>query len=188
MAVYYGAVEANSPKGKIVHDPALARFLLFSLCFSLNMGGGGTPSAGGRNVIMMGIFTEYGIPISYSGWMKYGWPLVPLIGPIVVPMGIMTQIPGEPWASGLAVALASSFAHFLVVGSPTNALTFALGTYPDTGERVIQTIDFVKYGFGLFILSMLLLWLVGFLLVFPIVGFPEGILDTATQVLQSRAG
>jgi sodium-dependent dicarboxylate transporter 2/3/5 len=27
---------------------------------------------------MMGFFTEYGIPITYSGWMQYGWPLVPL--------------------------------------------------------------------------------------------------------------
>ncbi len=348
MAVYYGSVAANSPDGKVVHDPALAKFLLFALCFSLNMGGPGTPSAGGRNVIMMGFFNDYGIPITYFGWMKYGWPLVPLggamvllymvslfstkiktrdltpglkrikeetrkmgrmgygewvtalmlsiivllwifggeatglggpallaivvpvifrvvdfqkvlqrisfnawfmycgaltlgallkesggalwlattflggltqigmdqgfglwlgmsgfsglvtnfmsdaatvalIGPIVVPMGIMTQVPGEPWAIGLAVALASSYAHFLVVGSPTNALTFALGVYPDTNERVIQAVDFVKYGFGLFLLSMVLLWLVEFLVIYPLVGFPESILDTATKVLQSTA-
>jgi len=346
MAVYYGSVSAGSPDGKIVHDPALAKFLLFSLCFSLNMGGPGTPSAGGRNVIMMGFFTDYGIPITYSGWMKYGWPLVPiggimvllymvtrfsgkiktrdltpglqyikaetrkmgkmsyaeyvtagmlflivalwifggedtglggpallaliipvlfkvvhfekilgrisfnawfmycgaltlgallkesggalwlaqtflkglsqgnmdqgiglwigmsafsglvtnfmsdaatvaLIGPIVVPMGIMTGIDGEPWAIGMAVALASSYAHFLIVGSPTNALTFALGIYPDTNERVLEAVDFVKYGFGLFVLSMGLLWLVEFLVIYPLVGFPEGILETAKSVLQS---
>jgi sodium-dependent dicarboxylate transporter 2/3/5 len=78
MAVYYGSVKATSPEGEVVHDPALAKYLLFSLCFALNMGGPGTPSAGGRNVIMMGFFTEYGIPITYSSWMQYGWPLVPL--------------------------------------------------------------------------------------------------------------
>ena len=50
MAVYYGSVKATSPEGKIIHDPALAKYLLFSLCFALNMGGPGTPSAGGRNV------------------------------------------------------------------------------------------------------------------------------------------
>ena len=27
---------------------------------------------------MMGFFNEYGVPITYSGWMKYGWLLVPL--------------------------------------------------------------------------------------------------------------
>ena len=348
MAVYYGAVKACSPKGEVAHDPALAKYLLFSLCFALNMGGPGTPSAGGRNVIMMGFFTEYGIPLTYSGWMKYGWPLVPLgsvmlllymatffsnriktrdltpglelikeetrkmgrmkypeyvtagmlfvivmlwifggedtglggpallalvvpvlfktvkfenilerisfnawfmycgaltlgvllkesggalwlattflnalsqvgmdqgyglwvgmsafsglvtnfmsdaatvalIGPIVVPMGIMTKVAGEPWAIGLAVALASSYAHFLIVGSPTNALTFALGVYPDTNKRALEAVDFVKYGFGFFVLSLLLLWIVGFLVIYPIVGFPEGILEQAAQVLQSTA-
>jgi sodium-dependent dicarboxylate transporter 2/3/5 len=348
MAVYYGAVSANSPEGKVVHDPALAKLLLFSLCFSLNMGGVGSPSAGGRNVIMMGFFNDYQIPLTYAGWLKYGWPMVPiggamvclymilifgrkvrtrdltpgllvikeetrkmgrmqypeyvtagmlffivalwilggeevglggpallalvipvffktvawkkildriswdawfmycgaltlgvllkesggalwlaksflniltavdmdkgiglwigmsgfsglvtnfmsdaatvaLIGPIVVPMGVMTGVAGEPWAVGLAVAFASSYAHFLVVGSPTNALTYALGIYPDTHEKVIETIDFLKYGFLLWVLSMLLLWVVGLLVIYPLVGFPEGILETATQVLESAA-
>ena len=111
---------------------------------------------------------------------------VALIGPIVVPMGIMTGIAGEPWATGLAVAFASSYAHFLVVGSPTNALTYALGSYPDTGERVINTIDFVKYGIILWLLSMLLLWIIGLLVIYPLIGFPEGILETAKTVLESH--
>jgi sodium-dependent dicarboxylate transporter 2/3/5 len=346
MAVYFGVVSANSRNGTVKHDPALAKFLLFSLCFSLNVGGVGSPAAGGRNVIMIGFFNDYQVPIGFSEWMKYGWPLVPLgglmvflymmilfgrkirnrdltpgleaikedtrdmgrmrypeyvtggmlilivtlwilsgeevglggpallalvipvlfrvtewrkilgriswdawfmycgaltlgallrdsggalwlaksflgalervsmdqgyglwvgmsgfsglvtnfmsdaatvalIGPIVIPMGIMTGMAGEPWATGLGVAFASSYAHFLVVGSPTNALTYGLGVYPDSGERVIHTIDFVKYGFLLWILSMILLWTVGFLGVYPIVGFPEGILETATRVLES---
>jgi len=348
MVVYFGVVTANSRDGKIQHDPNLAKLLLFSLCFSLNMGGVGSPSAGGRNVIMMGFFAEYNIPITYSGWMKYGWPMVPLggaivclymmivfgrkiknknltpgllsikeetrkmgkmgygeyvtagmlilivslwilggedvglggpallalvipvlfktvqwdrilariswdawfmycgaltlgsllkesggalwlaksflnilesihmdqgyglwvgmsffsglvtnfmsdaatvalLGPIVIPMGVMTQVAGEPWAIGLGVAFASSFAHFLVVGSPTNALTYGLAIYPDSGERVIHTIDFVKYGFVLWILSMLLLWTVGFLVIYSIHGFPPGILETATQALEVTA-
>jgi hypothetical protein len=32
---------------------------------------------------------------------------------------------------------------------------------------------------------MLLLWVMGFLVIYPIVGFPEGILEQATQVHQS---
>ena len=348
MAVYYGVVTARSPRGQVVHDPALAKFLLFSLCFSLNMGGPGSPSAGGRNVIMMGFFGDYDVPITYLEWMKYGWPLVPLggfivfvymmavfgrkikyrdltpgleklkeetrsmgkmtyreyvtaimlavivalwilggeavglggpallalivpiifrtvdwkkilgriswdawfmycgaltlgtmlresggamwlaktfldaltnismgegyglwigmsgfsglvtnfmsdaatvalIGPIVIPMGIMTGVASEPWATGLSVAFASSYAHFLVVGSPTNALTYALGQYPDSNERVIRTIDFVKYGLVLWFLSMALLWLVELLVIYPFVGFPDGILESATHALEGAA-
>ena len=108
-----------------------------------------------------------------------------LLGPIVIPMGIMTNVPGEPWAVGLAVAFATSFAHVLIVGTPNNAIVYGLGTYPDTGERAIHPMDFVKYGFVLFILSLVVVWLVGFMGVFKLVGFPEGILDTARQAMQS---
>ena len=73
------------------------------------------------------------------------------------------------------------------MGSPANALTFALGVYPDTNKRPLEAIDFVKYGFGFFLLSMLLLWTVEFLMIYPLVGFPEGVLEQATQVLQSTA-
>jgi hypothetical protein len=34
---------------------------------------------------------------------------------------------------------------------------------------------------------MLLLWIIGFLVVYPIVAFPEGILEQATQVLETAA-
>jgi sodium-dependent dicarboxylate transporter 2/3/5 len=108
-----------------------------------------------------------------------------LLGPIVIPMGIMTGVPGEPWATGLSVAFATSFAHFLIVGTPNNAIVYGLGTYPDTGEKAIHPIDFVKYGFILWLLSMAVVWVVGFLGVFTFVGFPEGVLETARAVLES---
>ena len=133
-----------------------------------------------------------GIDVVTARWSRYDEACdhtdaatVALIGPIVVPMGIMTGVAGEPWAIGMAVALASSYAHFLIVGSPANALTFALGIYPDTNKRALEAVDFVKYGFGFFILSMLLLWIIGFLVIYPIVGFPEGILEQATKVLET---
>jgi sodium-dependent dicarboxylate transporter 2/3/5 len=345
MAVYYGAVEANSRSGRVEHDPALAKFLLFALCFSLNVGGVGSPAAGGRNVIMMGFWSEYNVPMDFFTWMKYGLPLVPilgvlvagymmvlfgrkvktkdltpglsaikeetrkmgkmsyaeyvtfgmlllilflwivggeelglggpsllallipvvfkttdwkkilngiswdawfmycgaltlgallkesgaalwlaqtfleilgkvgmnkgfglwvglsglsglitnfmsdagttaLLGPIAIPMGIMTGVAGEPWATGLAVAFATSFAHFLIVGTPNNAIVYGLGTYPDTGEKAIHPIDFVKYGFILWAISMAVTWIVGFLLVYQFVGFPEGLLETARAVME----
>jgi len=345
-AVYFGAVSAKNPGGKIEHDPALAKFLLFTLCYALNVGGIGSPAAGGRNVIMMGFWSEYNVPMDFFTWMKYGLPMVPilavivavymlvlfgrkiktrdltpglvaikeetrrmgkmkypefvtfgmlllilflwilggeelglggpsllallipvlfrttdwkkilggvswdawfmycgaltlgallkesgaalwlaqsflkilgyvgmssgiglwvglsslsglmtnfmsdagttaLLGPIVIPMGIMTGVQGEPWAVGLAVAFATSFAHFLIVGTPNNAIVYGLGVYPDTGERMIHPMDFLKYGFVLFLLSMMVIWTVGFFVVYNIVGFPEGILETARGVMES---
>ena len=108
-----------------------------------------------------------------------------LLGPIVIPMGIMTGVVGEPWAVGLAIAFATSFAHFLIVGTPNNAIVYGLGIYPDTGEKMLHPMDFVKYGFILWILSMGVLWVVEFLVVYNVIGFPEGILETARQAMQS---
>jgi sodium-dependent dicarboxylate transporter 2/3/5 len=348
MAVYYGAVAANSNGGELRHDPSLAKFLLFALCFALNVGGVGSPAAGGRNVIMMGFWSEYKVPMDFFTWMKYGLPMVPilgflvavymiflfgrniqtkdltpglaaikeetqkmgkmkypeyvtfgmlllilllwivggeelglggpsllallvpvlfrttdwrkilggiswdawfmycgaltlgallketgaalwlaqtflkilgtvgmssglglwvglsslsglitnfmsdagttaLLGPIVIPMGIMTGVAGEPWAVGLAVAFATSFAHFLIVGTPNNAIVYGLGTYPDTGERAIHPLDFLKYGFGLWVISLLVTWLIGFVVIYNLVGFPDGILETAKGVLEAGA-
>jgi len=342
IALYFSVVKANSKGDKIEHDPALAKLLLFSLCFSLNVGGVGSPAAGGRNVIMMGFFNDYNVPISFTEWMRYGWPLVPLggtlvffymmlifgrkvkhknltegilsikrdvansgkmtykeivtvgmlililtlwivkgeevglggpallafiipvlfkttawkdilkriswdawfmycgaltlgvllkesggalwlaksflgilqgvnineglplwigmsgfsglvtnfmsdaatvalLGPIVVPMGLMTGVAGEPWAIGLAVAFASSYAHFLVVGSPTNALVYGLGVYPDNHKRIIHPVDFIKYGLLLWVLCMVMLWVVGLVIIYGMNGFPEGILETALK-------
>jgi sodium-dependent dicarboxylate transporter 2/3/5 len=106
-----------------------------------------------------------------------------LLGPIVIPMGIMTGVPGEPWAVGLGVAFATSFAHFLIVGTPNNAIVYGLGVYPDTGEKMIHPMDFVKFGFVLWILSMVLTWVVEFMVIYNIVGFPEGLLETAKEVM-----
>jgi sodium-dependent dicarboxylate transporter 2/3/5 len=110
-----------------------------------------------------------------------------LLGPIVVPMGIMTGVEGEPWAVGLAVAFATSFAHFLIVGTPNNAIVYGLGVYPDTGEKMIHPMDFLKYGFVLFVLSMVVVWIIGFIGMYQMVGFPEHVLETASGVMESTA-
>ena len=346
MAVYTGVVQANSPEGELKHDPMLAKFLLFTLCFALNVGGVGSPAAGGRNVIMMGFWEGYKVPMDFFTWMKFGLPMVPalglmvavymlvifgrkvkykdltpglkaikdenkkmgsikygewitmamllvilllwifgskrlglggpallallvpvvfrvtdwrkilngiswdawfmycgaltmgallkdsgaamwiaeqvmagfsavgvtkgfwlwvglcafsgtmtnfmsdagttaLLGPIIIPLSIMSGHPAEPWASGLSVAFATSFAHFLIVGTPNNAIVYGLGFYPDTGERAIDPIDFVKYGFVLWVLSLVVIWVLGFLGVFSLVDFPSDLLQTARQAMES---
>lgn len=71
------------------------------------------------------------------------------------------------------------------MGTPNNTIVYGLGTYPDTGEKAIHPIDIVRYVFILWVLSMAVVWVVGFLGVFNFVGFPEGILETPRAVLES---
>jgi sodium-dependent dicarboxylate transporter 2/3/5 len=52
---------------------------------------------------------------------------------------------------------------------------------------MIHPMDFLKYGFALFLLSMAVVWVVGFLGIYNIIGFPEGVLETARTVLESGA-
>jgi len=343
VIIYFGAIKGANKKGGIKRDPNLAKLLLFTLCFSLNVGGVGSPAAGGRNAIMMGLFSDYNVPMSFGQWMTYGFPLVPvlavvvayylflvfhktkvknltpgleavkeenkkmgpmkfnevtilammltilflwvtqsktlglggpallallipvilrivkwkklltsiswnawfmycgaltmgallkdsgaalwlakfflnglqqigtnghtslligaslfsgvmtnfmsdaataaLLGPITLPMGIFSGGVGEPWAIGLFTAFAASFAHFLIVGTPNNAIVYALAFYPDTKERMIRPIDFVKYGLIVWFLCMIVLWVVG-LFIFHFVGFPLGITETAKAALE----
>jgi len=346
VIIYVGALKGANDKGlQIKEDPHLAKLLLLTLCFALNVGGVGSPAAGGRNAIMMGFFDNYNVSMSFTQWMAYGMPLVPilavvvviyllfmfrktkikdltpgleaikeenrlmgamkfneilillmmlsilflwitksktlglggpallaliipvvfrvvdwkkiltniswnawfmycgaltmgallqnsgaalwlakfflngiqslgvdgempllvgaslfsgimtnfmsdaattsLLGPITIPMGILSGGAGEPWAVGLATAFATSFAHFLIVGTPNNAIVYALSTYPGTNKRIIHPIDFVKYGFILWIFCMLILWLVGFLFIYKVVGFPPGITESAKAVLEA---
>jgi len=346
VIIYAGALKGANDKGlQIKEDPHLAKLLLLTLCFALNVGGVGSPAAGGRNAIMMGFFDNYNVSMSFTQWMAYGMPLVPilavvvvvyllfmfrktkikdltpgleaikkenrlmgpmkfneilillmmltilflwitkskvlglggpallaliipvvfrvvdwkkiltniswnawfmycgaltmgallqgsgaalwlakfflsgiqslgvngempllvgaslfsgvmtnfmsdaattsLLGPITIPMGILSGGVGEPWAVGLATAFATSFAHVLIVGTPNNAIVYALSAYPGTNKRIIHPIDFVKYGFILWILCMLILWVVGFLFLYKVVGFPPGITESAKTVLEA---
>jgi len=346
VIIYAGALKGANDKGlHIKEDPHLAKLLLLTLCFALNVGGVGSPAAGGRNAIMMGFFDNYNVSMSFTQWMAYGMPLVPilavvvvvyllfmfrktkikdltpgleaikrenklmgamkfneilillmmlsilflwitkskvlglggpallaliipvvfrvvdwkkiltniswnawfmycgaltmgallknsgaalwlakfflnglyslgvngqmpllmgaslfsgvmtnfmsdaattsLLGPITIPMGILSGGAGEPWAVGLATAFATSFAHFLIVGTPNNAIVYALSAYPGTNKRIIHPIDFLKYGFILWILCMLILWVVGFLFIYKIIGFPPGITESAKAVLEA---
>jgi len=311
MGIYKATCTANGVK----QDKMLAVFLLLGLVFAANVGGPGSPAAGGRNAIMAGYLASAGLPIGFGEWMKYGLPLVPvlglvvgvymyircipkllvktinpseivraevaslpkfggneavvaailvllviswitlsdviglggatltavaamfifriirwhdiqsgvafdvvalyaaasaiaaglvatggglwlanvirdllpsymiegnalvvsvslitvtltnfmsdgatvsILGPIVLPMAEMGNV--SIWKVGLITSFASSFANVLVVGTPNNAIAYAMSKDPETGRRLLSALDFIKYGFPLTILLMLVMW------------------------------
>ena len=55
----------------------LAAYLLFSIAYGSLIGSIGTPSGGGRNVILINYWREFGMhEISYLEWMKFAFPLI----------------------------------------------------------------------------------------------------------------
>ena len=82
---------------------------------------------------------------------------VAALGPIVLPMATLAGV--SVWKVGLICSFSSSFANFLVVGTPNNAIVFGMGRDPETGERLLDVMDFVKFGIPLTILAWLVLWI-----------------------------
>ena len=298
----------------IKEDYKFAVMLFLALNFAANAGGPGSPAAGGRNAVMMGIFSDYGVPLSFGMWVKYGLPYVPVmalaigtyfyfacyrnssirkvnvsrivkqasekigpvtkneyitsailialmtlwitcsdwlgmggpvlialvllnifriltwrevsrvqwevvalyaaatamgkglavtgaalyladsfvsilpdfmktgeglamaagiftgvvtnfmsdgaavstIGPITVPMAKIAGV--HPWMVGLITAFASSFAYMFVIGTPNNAIVFTMAKNPSTGSQLVKLIDFLKHGFAIWVISMLLMY------------------------------
>ncbi len=75
MVVYLSAIRAAG----LQRDRALVVMFLLGLCFAANQGGPGSPAAGGRNAVMVGILTDYGVAPSFGQWVKYGLPFVPVM-------------------------------------------------------------------------------------------------------------
>jgi len=323
MMVYLASTRAAGIK----KDRALAVMFALTLCYSANSGGPGSPAAGGRNAIMVGILGDYGIAPSFGEWVMYGLPFVPImtltiaayfyftqrnkmavknldvssivrqasekigpmnakeyvtaavllgvvvlwitcsdslglggpvilglvvlnmfrvlrwrdvtsihwevvalyasasamgaglastgaalymadaflgilpdflqhgsglaiassiftgittnfmsdgatvsaIGPITVPMAMISGT--NPWMVGFATAFASSFAHTLIIGTPSNAIAFAMAKDPVTGEQLVTLGDFIKHGSVVLVLSFLVLWFWTILGYWQIIGF-----------------
>ena len=96
---------------------------------------------------------------------------VAALGPIVLPMAALANV--HVWKLGLACAFSSSFANFLVVGTPNNAIVFGMGKDPETGERLLSVLDFVKYGLPVTILAWLVLWLWAILGYWQFMSWPD---------------
>ena len=81
---------------------------------------------------------------------------VSAIGPITIPMATISGT--HPWMVGFATAFASSFAYMLIIGTPNNAICYALAKDPYTGEQLVTLGDFLKHGSIILVLSLLVLW------------------------------
>jgi len=95
---------------------------------------------------------------------------VAAIGPVTVPMATVAGT--HPWMVGLTTAFASSFAHTLIIGTPSNALAYAMAKDPETGEQLVTLGDFMKHGLVVLVLSFLVLWGWTILGYWQWIGFP----------------
>lgn len=74
----------------------LTAALLFSIAYGATIGSIGTPSGGGRNVIMMNYWTEFGVgSVSYLEWMQYVYPMVLFQIPFTVVILLWTFKPEQ---------------------------------------------------------------------------------------------
>ena len=85
MLVYMGAISGAGLK----KDKGMVVMLLLTLTFCANIGGPGSPAAGGRNAVMLGIFSDYGVDISFWRWIKMGLPFVPVMATVIAGYFIM---------------------------------------------------------------------------------------------------
>jgi sodium-dependent dicarboxylate transporter 2/3/5 len=79
MLVYLGAINGAGLK----KDKGMVVMLLLMLTFCANVGGPGSPAAGGRNAVMLGIFADYGVSISFGQWIQMGFPFVPVMALVI---------------------------------------------------------------------------------------------------------
>ncbi|MGD8278121.1 MAG: SLC13 family permease [Gemmatimonadota bacterium] len=95
---------------------------------------------------------------------------VAAIGPVTVSMAAVAGV--HPWMVALATAFASSFAHMLIIGTPSNALAYAMAKDPNTGEQLVTLGDFFKHGFFVLLISFAVFWLWAILGYWLWIGFP----------------
>jgi sodium-dependent dicarboxylate transporter 2/3/5 len=81
---------------------------------------------------------------------------VAAVGPITVPMATLSGT--SPVMVGLSTAFASSFAHMLIIGTPNNAICYAMAKDPDTGEQLLTMKDFLVHGSAVLVISFAVLW------------------------------
>jgi len=79
MLAYMSAIKTAG----VENDRGMIVMFLLMLTFCANIGGPGSPAAGGRNAVMLGILSDYGLEISFGQWVKMGLPFVPVMAIII---------------------------------------------------------------------------------------------------------
>ncbi len=79
MMVYVSSIRSSGLR----KDKNLVTMFVLSVCFAANCGGPGSPAAGGRNAVMLGILTDYGQAPTFGEWVQYGLPFVPIMGLVI---------------------------------------------------------------------------------------------------------
>ena len=85
---------------------------------------------------------------------------VAAVGPITVPMATISGV--SPVMVGLATAFASSYAFMFIVGTPNNAIVYSFAKDPETGEQLVTSMDFLKHGSVVLLISLVVTWLFAF--------------------------
>jgi sodium-dependent dicarboxylate transporter 2/3/5 len=79
MVVYLGTLRGSGVR----QDRGLATALLLGTCFVANQAGLGSPAAGGRNAVMIGILGDYGPAPGFWDWLSFGLPMVPVLALLI---------------------------------------------------------------------------------------------------------
>ena len=134
----------------------LSAVLLFSIAYGALIGSIGTPSGGGRNVIMIDYLRDSGLSISYINWMLRVYPLV------------LIQIPIVSW-----VLMKSFTPEFIKLDSGVRKLVVQVAKSAEmTGRNTIAAMIFLlvfagwiffseSVGLGTIALTGVLMYLVG---------------------------
>lgn len=134
LALVYLAGEKAGCNKKQLH--ALACTLFLGICFTANVGGSGSPAVGGRAAIMVGYFSDYGLPMSFGRWMMYGLPVVPFL------------------------ALACGLWIYIVVARKTGpALTMDLGSVMRKGVEGIGPLRGKELTMAILFAAQIVLWM-----------------------------
>ena len=134
----------------------LSAVLLFSIAYGALVGSIGTPSGGGRNVIMIDYLRDSGLSMSYINWMVRVYPLV------------LIQIPIVSW-----VLMKSFTPEFIKLDSGVRKLVIQVAKSAEmTGRNTIAAVIFLlvfvgwiffseSVGLGTIALTGVLMYLVG---------------------------
>ena len=104
------------------------------------------------NGLVMGVSI---MTVMLTNFMSDG-ATVGALAPVVLPMADLGNV--SVWKLGLITSFSSSLAMILVVGTPNNAIVFAMSKDPETGKRLLSVFDFFKYGLPLTLLLMPVMW------------------------------